>query len=288
MVSDVFLCYDEKDEAAAERICELFEDNSIGCWFKSRDYSKDRHVTDIFDAIGQSRVLVLIHSKSCEKSESVIREINEVFSTPTKILIANVDSTSLSGTLEFYLKDKPSIDIYENPSKKLKQLVGDTSEMLSKSAGKVRVKSDTVKFFNEFKIPGFDYWKFVKIALPAVIVLVLVIWFVVIPSGQHTTDDGGFVMNVTDVDVKNLNGKFVYTVLGDAYNMPSDSDRYIMHFRFYDDAQNQVYEVNSTCDEFKGRVMATFNRNNDNITHATFDLVDFNDNLICSQNLTVK
>ena len=120
------------------------------------------------------------------------------------------------------------------------------------------------------------------------IVLVLVVWFVVIPSGQHTTDDGRFVMNITEVDVKNLNGKFVYTVLGDAYNMPSDSNRYIMHIKFFDGEKNQVYEVNSTCDEFKGRVIASFNRDNDNITDVSFELVDFTDNLICSQNVTVK
>jgi hypothetical protein len=288
MNHDVFLCYDERDVEVAERTCELFEANNIRCWFKSRDYSPDEPGSKVFDAIGHAKAFVVLYSKNSKNSESVNREVNNVFSTETKIMVFNIDDTSYSGKLEYYLKDKYSLVLFPNPSGKLKQLLRDVSETVSKPISRVDVSRSTVKFFKQFDPHPPGLLKYVKIAVPVVIVLALVVWFLVIPSGLHTTDDGQFRMNISNVDVKNLNGKYVYTVLGDAYNMPSDSDRYIMQLNFYDKDKNQVYEVNSTCDEFKGRVITTFNRPNDNITTVDFELVDFSDNVICNQTIKIS
>lgn len=287
MSHDVFLCYDERDEDSASEMCRLLEQNGMGCWLKSRDYLPDEPVSKIVGAIMDSEVFVLIYSKN-SISKSVIREVNKVFGKNIKIMIFNLDDSSISGKLEFYLNKQYELSLYPNAKGKLKRFVQDVSEAVSRPCDKVMIPSETLKHFRKSE-PFMDkVVRYSKVAVPALIVLVLIVWFFVLPSGHHTTDDGVFSMNITGVDVKNMNGKYVYTVLGDAYNMPDDSDRYIMQLDFFDKDKKQIYEVNATCDEFRAGVMATFNMDDDNITDVGFTLVDFSDNVICMQNYTLN
>lgn len=286
MTHDVFLCYDDRDADSAREVCRLFEDNGVSCWLRSRDRSLNGPGEEIFKAIDDAKAFVLIFSKNSD-SDEVVREVNEAFGAKTKIMILNLDESSIYGKMEFYLKDQYSLPLFPNLNDQLERLVMDTSYVVSRPYSKIRVPSQTKKHFRKFEPKYYRRLRYVKIAVPVVIVMILIVWFVVLPSGFHTTDDGVFSMNITNIDVKNLNGKYVYTVLGDAYNMPENSDRYIMQLKFYDKDKKQVYEVNSTCDEFKGSVIATFNRNNDNITDVGFRVVDFDDNVICTQNYSL-
>lgn len=283
-MQDIFLCYDETDESAADEICRLFEDNGLSCWFKSRDFTSGSEGEVIPHVITDSKVFVLVYSINSVNSDSVLREVNRAFGRKVPIHIFNIDDTGIYGNLEYYLNNQYNLPIFPNFKGKLKKFVKDTSEVAGKPIGKVRISRSCIRFFRQFEPKSEKLLRYVKIAVPVLVVLALVVWFVVIPSGHHVTDDGEFTMNITNVDVKNLNGKYVYTVLGDAYNMPSDSNRYIMEMKFYDSKNNKVFDLNSTCDEFRGGVLATFNVDSDNITRVDFRLVDFGDEVICTQN----
>ena len=129
--------------------------------------------------------------------------------------------------------------------------------------------------------------KFIKIAIPIAVVLILVYFFVIIPTGQHTTEDGVFAMNITTVDVAPSNGAYKYTVYGESYNMPSDSQKYLMNIRFFDEKDNMLFEINSTADEFKSGIIGTCELDKNNITHIGFKLMDLNDKEISKQDYVI-
>lgn len=285
MNHDVFICYDDNDLNAAGELTRIFEDNSIECWFKKRDFSSSGRDVEVFEAIEKAKAFVLVYSRHARDSEIVLREVNKFFGSAAPIYILNVDGSSIAGKMEFYLKGQPEVDLYPNPSKKLKSLIGDVSQSISKPVSEIKVSS---KHFRQTEPRGERIKKYVKIAVPVAVILILIFWFAVIPSGQHTTSDGSFFMNVTDVDVSEINGKHVYTVYGDAYNMPSDSERYVMQLKFYDGEGSNVYDINATCDEFRGGVIVSFDFDDADIESLSFELVDFNDNEICSQNYTLN
>ena len=47
MNHDVFVCYDEEDKACAEAVCDIFEENNIKTWIRSRDISSNDTVVKL-------------------------------------------------------------------------------------------------------------------------------------------------------------------------------------------------------------------------------------------------
>ena len=90
--------------------------------------------------------------------------------------------------------------------------------------------------------------KSVKIAVPILAVLILIYFLVILPAGQNTTSDGVFSMKVTGVEITESEGSYHYEVKGESYNMPSDSQMYLMNIKFFDNEDNEIFEVNSTAD----------------------------------------
>jgi hypothetical protein len=274
---DVYICYDDEDKEKANSICHLLEEHNIKCWIKSRDYSSRDSVDRISQAIRDSKCMVIIYSKNSKTSNRVVTEVDIAFSSAIKMLAFNIDGTNKKGDLEFFLKNKKFINAYPKTPEQLELLVRDTSEITGTSCGDVEVPSNIVKLFeHKSKI-----LKYAKIAVPVIVILALVIYFIAIPMGQNTTDDGVFSMNITNVDVKEVDGKYFYTVYGQSYNMPENSTLYFMKTQYFDSENNMVYEINTSADEFRFGVIASFNVAQKNITHVSFKLVDMNDNLIC-------
>lgn len=89
-------------------------------------------------------------------------------------------------------------------------------------------------------------------------------------------------MNMTDVQVKGNN----YAVYDQSYNLPKDSQNYIMNIRFYDKNNNNVFEVNSTADEFRQGIIWQGDLPTNNVTHVGFKLTYLN-NKVLSHNDSV-
>ena len=286
MSHDVFICYDKKDEKYSDALRDIFEKNNIVSWIKSRDFAPDDSVDNISQAISSSKCFVLILSKNSENSNPVITETDLAFSKGIPIVVFNIDDLKLKGNMEFILETQKKIPSFPNTKKQLEALVRETSKVIGKPLDKVKLDSNSVGLFdknNPYRKKN-NLMKYIKIAVPIVAVLILVYLFVILPTGQKTTDDGAFTMNVTDVEV---NG-YTYTVLGESYNLPADSERYFMNVQFFDKNSNQVYEVNSTADEFKSGVIWSGDLKDDNVTYIMFKLSDVNNNVLCKQNYTVK
>ena len=132
---DIFICYSPEDENTASDICNLLEDNNYKCWFKKRDFTDGDSVIKITDAVRDSRGLLLIHSKDAKKSNFVVTEVDIAFSSEVPILVFRTDDSSIDGKLQFYLKDKPTIDAYPNTKEYYDELLNETNGYLGSGSG---------------------------------------------------------------------------------------------------------------------------------------------------------
>ena len=224
----------------------------------------------------------MILSKNSKNTNYVITETDIAFSKDIPIIVFNIDETRSDGNLEFILETQKNISSAPNSKKQLETLVNETSKYVKKPITKVNVDAGYVKLFEKWNPK-----KYVVLAIPLVIAVILIYFFVIVPTGQHTTDDGIFSMNVTDVDVSGSGGSYKYTIHGESYNLPADSGRYFMNFKFFDKNDKMVYEVNSTADEFKSGIMWSGDLKTNNVTYIGFKLTDINNKILSKQNYTI-
>ncbi len=283
MSHDIYICYDKKDEKYGDALYTIFEKNNIKPWTKSKYLDESDPVDKITTAIADSKCFVLILSKNSKNTNYVITETDIAFSRDIPIIVFNIDETRTDGNLEFILETQKNISSSPNSKKQLEALVKETSEYVKKPISNVKIDMRYVKLFEKR-----DPKKYIALAIPVVIAIILIYFFVIVPTGQHTTDDGIFSMNITDVDVSGSGGSYKYTIHGESYNLPADSGRYFMNFKFFDKNDKMVYEVNSTADEFKSGIMWSGDLKNNNATYIGFKLTDINNKILSKQNYTIE
>lgn len=281
MGHDVYICCDEKDQKFSDEIYRLFEQNNIKSWSKSKDMGSDVGVDTITNAIAESKCFVLILSDASDNRNYIITESDIAFSRNIPILVYRIDESKVAGNLEFIIDTQTIINSFPNTKKQLEKLVKETSRIIKKPIANVKVDSGTVDLFEQInpKRKENNIKKYIAIAIPIVVAIILIYLFVIVPTGQNTTDDGVFAMNITNVEV-NANH---YAVYGESFNLPSDSDKYLMNVKFFDKDDNMIFEVNSTADEFKQGIIWQGDLPTDNITHVGFKLFDLNDKVLSDE-----
>ena len=65
--------------------------------------------------------------------------------------------------------------------------------------------------------------------------------------------------------------------------MPSDSQMYLMNIKFFDNEDNEIFEVNSTADEFKYGTICSCVLEEKNITNIGFKLTDLKGSVLSEQ-----
>ena len=286
MAHDVYICYDEMDKQVGEEICNIFEENKIKTWIKSRDFSPEDSVDKITNAISDSKCFILIYSKNSKDTNYVITEVDIAFSRDIPILIFNIDDIKISKNMQFILESKKMIYSFPDTKKQLVILVKDTSNIINKPINNVKINSKSLRVLGKVNPKRKENLlkKYVKIAIPVAVILILIYLFVILPMGQNSTEDGIFSMNVTGVDVSGTK----YVVHGQSFNMPSNPSNYFMNIKFFDAKDNMIFEVNSTADEFKSGVICNCDVHTNNITHIEFKLRDINNNLLSNETYVIK
>ncbi len=289
MSHDIYICYDDADEKYADALFDVFKSNGINAWVKSREMSADDSVDKITRAIEDSKCFILLLSNNSKATNYVITETDIAFSRNIPIIAFIIEDLKLDRNLEFILENREKIPSFPNTKRQLETLVRKTSKTIGKPRDKVRVDSRSAGVFEKINPNRTQnsVKKYLKIIIPVAVIIVLVYLFVIVPTGQKTTDDGVFAMNITNVDVAPSNGAYKYTVYGESYNMPSDSQKYLMNIRFFDEKDNMLFEINSTADEFKSGIIGTCELDKNNITHIGFKLMDLNDKEISKQDYVI-
>jgi hypothetical protein len=116
MAHDVFISYSVKDKAVADAVCATLEAGGLRCWIAPRDVKPGgTWAQEIVQAIGGSRVLVLIFSSHSDNSEMVNRELDIATDCRLAIIPFRIEDITPSGETRFYLAGKHWLDAMTPP-----------------------------------------------------------------------------------------------------------------------------------------------------------------------------
>jgi TIR domain len=104
MGHDVFISHAHKDKDIADAICEKLESAQVSCWMTARDISPGEDRTEATrNAIGSSRVMVLVLSDNANAAPHIEREIVHAFYTRRTIVPIRLANTLPRRDFLFYL-----------------------------------------------------------------------------------------------------------------------------------------------------------------------------------------
>jgi hypothetical protein len=110
---DVFVSYSQADKAAADRICEVLEQNEIGCWMAPRNIPAGvTWANSIVSAIGTCRVMALICSSHSIGSRQVSRELELADAHKLPIVPVRLEDAPLSGDMLYFLGNTQWFDAF--------------------------------------------------------------------------------------------------------------------------------------------------------------------------------
>jgi hypothetical protein len=123
MAHDVFISHAHKDKNFANALCEKLESSQVKCWIAGRDISAGDDWTEaIRNAIGSSRLIVLVLSESANAAIHIEREIAHAYYAKRTILPVRLTQTPPKRELLFYLGNVPWFDVFNGP---VEQHIGD-------------------------------------------------------------------------------------------------------------------------------------------------------------------
>jgi hypothetical protein len=120
MTHDVFVSHAHKDKRIADAICEKLESIGVSCWLTARDISPGEDWTQVTrNAIGSSRLMVLVLSENANAAPHIEREIAHAFYTNHAILPVRLTQTPPPREFLFYLGDVCWFDVFGAPAENL-------------------------------------------------------------------------------------------------------------------------------------------------------------------------
>src|SRR5271166_4209622 len=117
MEHDVFISHAPKDKSIADAICEKLESARIRCWVPARDISAGEDWTEATqNAIGSSRVMVVVLSENANAAHHIEREIAHAFYTRRIIIPFRVADTQPRRSFLFYIGNVPWLNAVSPPA----------------------------------------------------------------------------------------------------------------------------------------------------------------------------
>lgn len=285
MAHDVYLSYDEKDLETALNVCETLESNGLKCWMKNRDVDDNNRVKAIIKAIKQTRILLLIHSKNSKSSKFINNEVNEAFDAGRSFLVYYIDDSELEGSLEYFLKAKPSVKAYPDPEEKNDILI-----KLSKNLVKKQKRQD-----NSIKNIISNNKKAVAVGAIALVVLIAAVGFMMFNGGGTTSSEpvnvGDFKLKITDFNMEdvtkqNLGWNYSYSVVGTISPTPGDHSGLKIVVDFYDQTGKLVDSTETPFEDAQisgsGYLFGSIGYEKKDISYVEVQLID-SDNIIIAQ-----
>lgn len=138
MSHDVFICHSSKDRTLANAICAKLEANRIRCWIAPRDVVPGlEYAQSIVEAIGATRLTVLVFSQNANQSPHVHRELERTASHGIPILPFRVEDVVPAPSVEYFISDAHWLDALTPPMEEhLDYLVGTVRLILDREAAK--------------------------------------------------------------------------------------------------------------------------------------------------------
>lgn len=116
MAHDVFVSHSVKDKAVAEKIVARLEAESIRCWVAPRDVVPGADWGEsIIDAIGSSRIMILIFSRSANLSPQIKREVERAVDKEVYMIPFRVEDIEPTKALEYFISTSQWMDAFAPP-----------------------------------------------------------------------------------------------------------------------------------------------------------------------------
>jgi hypothetical protein len=130
----------------ADAVCSALENAGIRCWIAPRDVLPGKEWGEaIVDAIGGSRIMVLIFSSASNKSQQVLREVERAVNKNVIIIPFRIEDVLPTKSMEYFLYSTHWLDALTPETKKHIESLVNTVKKLMKHDG----ESDTIsKPFN--------------------------------------------------------------------------------------------------------------------------------------------
>jgi TIR domain len=137
MAHDVFISHARKDKGIADEICEKLESARVKCWIAERDISAGEDWTEATrNAIGSSRVMVLVFSENANAAPHIEREIAHAFYTRRIIIPVRLTKTLPRRDYLFYLGNVRWFDAFSPPAEQhLEELTASINGMVRGRTG---------------------------------------------------------------------------------------------------------------------------------------------------------
>ena len=133
MVHDVFISHARKDKSVADAICEKLESAGVRCWIPGRHILAGEDWTAATrNAIGSSRVMILLLSENANSAPHIQREIAHAFYTRRIIVPVRLTDTLPRRDFLFYLVDVRWFDMFSAPAEqRLEALAASINELIA-------------------------------------------------------------------------------------------------------------------------------------------------------------
>jgi polar amino acid transport system substrate-binding protein len=130
---DVFISHSSVDKAVADAICHNLESRGIRCWIAPRDVPPGAEFEkSIIDAIGKSRVFVLIFSSHSNGSHHVENEVRVAWQANVPILPFRIEDVQFSAVMNYYIGSRHWIDALTPPLEaQINRLINTTVKILN-------------------------------------------------------------------------------------------------------------------------------------------------------------
>lgn len=115
MGHDVFISYSSHDKAIADAVCAAIEQHGKA-WMAPRNILPSRDYGGaIIDAIGASRLMVLVYSSHSNASTQVLREVERAVAKNVPIIQFKIENVPLTKEMEYFLSSPQWMDAFTPP-----------------------------------------------------------------------------------------------------------------------------------------------------------------------------
>lgn len=132
MAHDVFVSYSSRDKTVADAVCARLESRGIRCWIAPRDVTAgSNYGAAIIDAIGESRVMVLVLSAHANASPHIPNEIERAVSKGIAVLPFRIEDVQPAKSLDLFIGSVHWLDALTPPLERhLDQLASSVEHLL--------------------------------------------------------------------------------------------------------------------------------------------------------------
>ena len=123
----VFISYSKPDQLIARDLCSYLEAEGIFCWIAPRDVLYGSNFPgSIIDAIDESKVVVLIFSKSSDNSQHVLRELTRAVTRNLLIIPFRIEDILPTKNMDYLINIPQWFDAFPLPAQQYFKTLAET------------------------------------------------------------------------------------------------------------------------------------------------------------------